>query len=135
MLDDYIGDRNEGFLLQTRSGKMLSPESFYRDGLRTIFKRIGRTRVRFNAFRRFRESVLLASDARQLLIDYWMGYENPDMSSRYGKQLLENVKYRKEWAERVGLGFELPQVSEPQSDLNCATCATNSAKQAYSVNA
>jgi hypothetical protein len=103
---------------------------------------MGRTRVRFNAFRRFRESVLLASDARQLLIDYWMGHENPDMSTRYGKQLLENVKYRKEWAEKVGLGFELPQAtkpeshaSQPQTDANCATCATNSADEVCAANA
>ena len=33
MLDEYIGDRKEGFLFQTRNGNMLSPESFYRDGL------------------------------------------------------------------------------------------------------
>src|ERR1700682_1143229 len=32
MLSDYIGDRKEGFLLQTRSGNMLSPESFFRSG-------------------------------------------------------------------------------------------------------
>ena len=135
MLDEFIGDRKEGFLFETESGKMLSPESFYRDGLKAIFKRMGRSRVRFNAFRRFRESVLLASDARQLLIDYWMGHENPDMSTRYGKQLLENVKYRKEWAEKVGLGFELPQVSQPGSNVNCATCATKSADEVCAANA
>jgi len=142
MLDDYIGDRKEGFLFQTRSGKMLSPESFYRDGLKTIFKRMGRTRVRFNAFRRFRESVLLRSECRQVLIDYWMGHENPDMSARYGRQLLEDVKYRKEWAEKVGLGFELPhalkpksQASELSADVNCATCATDSVEHVCVANA
>jgi integrase len=131
MLDAFIGDRKKGFLFQTRSEKMLSPESFYRDGLKKIFKRMGRTRVRFTAFRRFRESVLLRSECRQVLIDFWMGHENPDMSARYGRQLLEDVKYRKEWAEKVGLGFELPQASksqasEPLADVNCATCATDS---------
>ena len=55
MRSDYIGDRKEGFLFQTRNGNMISPESFYRNGLKPIFKRMGRTRVRFNAFRRFRE--------------------------------------------------------------------------------
>jgi integrase len=142
MLDDYIGDRREGFLFQTRSGKMLSPESFYRDGLKTIFKRMGRTRVRFNAFRRFRESVLLRSECRQVLIDYWMGHENPGMSARYGRQLLEDVKYRKEWAEKVGLGFELPQGSKPDlqesvpsADANCATCATDSVEHVCVANA
>jgi hypothetical protein len=37
-----------------------------------------------------------------------MGHENDDMSTRYGKQLLEDVRYRKEWAEKIGLGFDLP---------------------------
>ncbi len=48
------------------------------------------------------------SEARQLLIDYWMGHENDDMSTRHGRQLVEDIQYRKEWAEKVGLGFELP---------------------------
>jgi integrase len=73
---------------------------------------MGRAGVRFHAFRRFREAMLQKSEARQLLIDYWMGHENDDMSTRYGKQLLEDVQYRKEWAEKVGLGFELP-MSKP----------------------
>lgn len=111
---------------------MLSPESFFRNGLATIFKRMGRTHVRFNAFRRFRESVLLKSECRQILIDYWMGHENPGMSARYGKQLVEDVKYRKLSAEKVGLGFELSQLSEPGLG---ATCATNSAEQACGANA
>ncbi len=135
MLSDHIGDRKEGFLFQTRNGNMLSPESFYRNGLATIFKRMGRTHVRFNAFRRFRESVLLRSECRQILIDYWMGHENPDMSARYERQLVEDVKYRKECAEKVGLGFDLLQASEPQLDVNCATRATNSAEHARAANA
>jgi len=31
-----------------------------------------------------------------------------------GRQLLEDVKYRKEWAEKVGLGFDLPQASKQE---------------------
>ncbi|MGC2531133.1 MAG: hypothetical protein WA639_25590 [Candidatus Acidiferrum sp.] len=30
------------------------------------------------------------------------------MSGRYGKQLLDNVQWRKECAAKVGLGFALP---------------------------
>jgi integrase len=133
MLDEYIGDRKEGFLFQTENGKMLSPETLFRDGFKTILKKMGRTGVRFHAFRRFRESVLLASDARQILIDYWMGHENPDMSTRYGKQLVQDVKYRKQWAEKVGLGFELPQLSESESEVSCATCATNPVEEVCSA--
>jgi hypothetical protein len=40
------------------------------------------------------------------------------MSSRYGKQLREDAQYRKEWAEKVGLGFDLPPSQpEPKSAL------------------
>ncbi len=107
-LDDFIGGRSSGFLIQTENGTMLSPENFFRGGFESVLKKMGRTGVRFHAFRRFREAVLQKSEARQLLIDYWMGHENDDMSTRYGKQLLEDVNYRKEWAEKVGLGFDLP---------------------------
>lgn len=112
MLDDFIGDRKSGFLIETENSTMLSPENFFRDGLKTVFKNMGRTRVRFHAFRRFREAKLLESDCRDILIDYWMGHENDSMSMRYGKQLVEDVKFRKEWAERVGLGFDLPTQTE-----------------------
>jgi integrase len=105
---------------------LLSPENLYRRGFEALFKKMGRTRVRFNAFRRFREALLLASDARQILIDYWMGHENDEMSMRYGEQLLKNVAYRKEWAEKIRLGFELRKLSKWESSVNCATCATNS---------
>lgn len=62
---------------------------------------IVRTSTGFHCFRRFRESVLL---------DYWMGHENRDMGTRYAKQLIENIEWRKEWAEKVGLGFKLPSL-------------------------
>jgi hypothetical protein len=71
-----------------------------------------------------------------------MGHENPDTSARYGRQLLEDLKYRKEWAEKVGLGFDLPQASkqelkssESPVEVTCATCAANSAEQSYVANA
>ena len=93
-----------------RMGKMLSPANLWRDGFKTVVKEMG-IDIRFHSFRRFRESVLQASECRELVIDYWMGHENADMSSRYGKQLLSNRVFLAEWAEKVGLGFEIP--SEP----------------------
>jgi hypothetical protein len=37
-----------------------------------------------------------------------MGHENREMGTRYAKQLIENIPWGKEWAEKVGLGFKLP---------------------------
>lgn len=119
-----ISERKSGFLFQSRNGTMLSPIAVYRDGLRPVLRKMGRDRVRFHAFRRFREATLQRSEVRQILIDFWMGHENSDMSSRYGKQLTEDVEFRQQWAEKVGLGFQLPDLSDVVA--NCATCATNS---------
>jgi hypothetical protein len=46
-----------------------------------------------------------------------MGHANGEMSGRYGKQLLDNVQWRKECAAKVGLGFVLPtNEQEPMID-------------------
>ena len=52
------------------------------------------------------------SEARTLLIDSWMGHANRDMSGRYGKQLLDNIQWRRDCATKVGLGFTLPTEEE-----------------------
>ena len=129
MLRSYIGEQKSGFLFESANRTMLWPGTVYRDGLGPILRKMGRSRVRFHAFRRFREATLQRSEVRQILIDFWMGHENSDMSSRYGKQLTEEVEFRQQWARKVGLGFEPPSASEPGSELDCATCATNTVGQ------
>lgn len=67
-----------------------------------------RNRIRvpgFHSLRRFRESVLQRSECRNILINAWMGHADREMSTRYGRQLLEDKEYRKEWTARVGIGF------------------------------
>jgi integrase len=135
MLRKYIGNRKSGFLFETETGKMLWPGTLYRDGLKTILKGIGRSKVRFHAFRRFRQAVLEKSEVRQLLIDFWLGHDNPDLSARYAKQLTEDMEFRQEWAEKVGLGFDLTELLESELGVSCATCATNSVEQVCSASA
>jgi integrase len=111
VLKTYVDkqQRKSNLLFQSSNGSFLSQRNLLRDSLHPAAKELGR-KFGFHVFRRFRESVLLASDARQILIDYWMGHSNQEMkmSTRYGQQLLKDADYRKEWAERVGLGFQLP---------------------------
>jgi len=42
MLDDFIGGRNSGFLIQTENGTMLSPENFFRGGFESALKKMGK---------------------------------------------------------------------------------------------
>ena len=83
----------------------MSPRNITRDSLHPILKEMGREWAGFHTFRRFRESILQMSEARTLLIDYWMGHTNGEMSGGCGKQLLDNVQWRQECAAKVGLGF------------------------------
>jgi hypothetical protein len=83
--------------LQTAKSTMFDPNNIDQDSLGSILKEMGRddAGTRFNIFRRFREAVLQRSEARQILIDYWMGHSNASMGDRYGKQL-EDVEYRQD---------------------------------------
>ncbi len=61
----------------------------------------------FHAFRRFRLTQLDATSIPEGLNRFWSGHAPKDVHQRYAKwgSLLEE---RREWAEKVGLGFELP---------------------------
>jgi integrase len=108
LVKEYIGSRKNRFLFETSGGLPMSPRNITRDSLHPILQEMGRELAGFHTFRRFRESILLMSEARTLLIDYWMGHANGEMSGRYGKQLLDNIQWRRECAIKVGLGFVLP---------------------------
>jgi len=110
ILRNFVGSRMNGFLFRTANGSMLDPGNVARDSLRPILAKMGKGQVgtRFNIFRRFREAVLQRGDARQILIDYWMGHSSVSMGDRYGRQLVEDIEYRQDQVKKVGLGFELP---------------------------
>jgi hypothetical protein len=40
----------------------------------------------------------------------WLGHANKDVTDRYAEQLKEDVEWRKQEAEKAGLGFTLPTV-------------------------
>jgi integrase len=131
MLREYLGDRTAGFLFQTRNGLPLNSRNIERDSLDKILVEMGIKEKRrlFHSFRRFRESVLLRSETRNILINYWMGHSDEDMSTRYGKQLIEDDAWRMEWAERAGHGFKLPesligQLRQPETEENVFAIAS-----------
>jgi hypothetical protein len=46
---------------------------------------------------------------------FWIGHANKDITDKYAEQLKEDAEYRRDWVERVGLGFVVPRV--PQSNI------------------
>src|SRR5580704_12395416 len=64
--------------------------------------------TRAHAFRRFRDTYLKNYTPTPLgLINFWLGWAGEGMSNLYDK-IRHDVEFRKEVAEKAGLGFELP---------------------------
>jgi len=61
----------------------------------------------FHSFRRFRATHLRTCGAPEDLIKYWLGHAQVGVTNKCYVKSNENLAYRKQWAEKVGLGFEL----------------------------
>ena len=117
-LRDFIGDRKSGLLFVTWRGKPLHQSSILRRKLHPVLATIGQPKCGVHAFRRFRNTYLRnCTSVPPGIYKYWMGHASADsdavagaresMSDRYDRVEHERA-LRKEWAERAGLGFELP---------------------------
>jgi len=91
-----------GYLFATEQGKSLQQRNVLRV-LHSV-KRVG-----FHAFRRFRLTWLRKSSVPKDLEGFWMGHAPEEVGDLYSK-LKEDVTLRQEWAERIGLGFELVHI-------------------------
>jgi hypothetical protein len=72
-----------------------------------------RVRVGFYAFRRFRLTWLRKKAVPKDLERFWMGHAKEEVGDLYSK-LKDDVAFQREWAERIGLGFELVHIG-PQN--------------------
>jgi integrase len=119
-LREFIGQKQSGLLFASRHGKPLDQSSILRRKLHPVLAKIGQPKCGFHAFRRFRNTYLRNYTATPPgIYKYWMGHASADtdamgaaltgetMSDRYDRVEHERA-LRKEWAERAGLGFELP---------------------------
>jgi integrase len=104
-----VGNRMSGFLFQTKQGGPLVQRNIFRNGLGKIRREMKLERGKaFHAFRRFRTSHLRKNRVPWDLQKLWLGHANRDVTDRYAEQLKEDVEWRKQEVEKVGLGFELP---------------------------
>jgi integrase len=120
LLKEYIGDRKSGLLFCTRDGKPLPQSNIVRHHLHKALKQLhyvnpftGTHKAGNHIFRRFRNTYLRNhTNCPEGLVKFWMGHAPEDMSDRYDK-IKEDVAFRKQVAERSGIGFELPSSIAP----------------------
>jgi len=107
-------NRAEGLLFRSSTGAQLLQSNTLRDSLHPVLEGLKHAKGEFNIFRRFRITHLQKTECPEVLRHFWSGHAPKHVSERYTK-LREESDFRLEWAEKVGLGFELPNWAKKAS--------------------
>ena len=108
MLKIFIGNKKSGSLFASRNGAPLGQSNILRRKLHPILAKIGQPKCGVHAFCRFRNTYLKnRTSCPEGVRQFWLGWEDKDMSDLYDK-IREDVAFRREWAKKAGLGFEIP---------------------------
>jgi len=126
MLREYMENRareewagKTDLLFASRTGLPLHQSSVVRRKLHPILAALGQPKCGLHAFRRFRHTYLRNyTSTPPGLIKFWMGHAGEGMSDLYDK-IKHDVAFRKEVAERMGIGFEIPSKSVQVWQENC----------------
>jgi len=116
LLKEFIGKRTSGLLFQTSTGAQLLQADTLQDSLHAILKKLEHEKGGFNVFRRYRITHIKKAECPEALEHFWSGHAQTHISGRYTK-LLQDRAYRLEWAEKIGLGFELPAPTWPTHSI------------------
>jgi len=112
LLRAFLGERRSGLLFSNRSGKPLSQTNVARRSLHPILEELKVEKTGFHAMRRFRTTWLRKQRAPEDIIKFWLGHAKESVTDTYSK-LADDGDFRKQVAEMVGTGFEVPSVLRP----------------------
>jgi integrase len=110
ILREFVGERTSGLLFHTSTGAQLLQSNTLSDSLHPVLDYLAHERGGFNIFRRFRLTHLETCGCPDALKHFWSGHAQKHVSERYIK-LSQDREFRLMWAEKIGLGFELPGAS------------------------
>jgi integrase len=102
VLREYaVGKADSAYLFSARNGRPLEKRNAHRV-LHATGKKVG-----FHAFRRFRTETLRRARVPEDLTRLWLGHSKQTVTDLYAVGLEKDEAWRREWCERVGLGFSL----------------------------
>jgi integrase len=108
MLAEYVERTKKKpgeYLFASRNGTPVSPTTLRTYGL------IPLGIPGFHSLRRWRVSYLKSIGTPESLLKSWIGHSNGnDITSRYDKSA-DDIRWRHEWANKVGIGFDLPTLT------------------------
>ena len=108
LLREFIGNRKQGLLFCSQTGKPLSQNNIRNRVLYPILESLRVERGGNHIFRRFRATLLRKQRTPEDLIRMWLGHGNKSVTDFYAEAIESELEWRKTEAERVGVGFILP---------------------------
>lgn len=117
LLKSYTGDRTSGLLFPNENGLPLSQTNVNRRVLIPTLEQLGVKERGFHAFRRYRTTWLEKQRTPEGLVRFWCGHADRTITDRYSK-LDQDLEFRLEVAEKVGVGFSVPASINTLSPLS-----------------
>src|SRR5262249_38376583 len=100
LLREYVAGKS-GYLFATAGGRPLMQRNVHH-ALHAAGARAG-----FHALRRFRTETLRKARVPEDLIGLWLGHARRTVTDLYASGVQQDLAWRREWCDRVGLGFGL----------------------------
>jgi integrase len=116
LLKAFISDRKSGLVFQNNVGKPLSQRNVLGRALHPILAELNVEKAGFHARRRFRTTWLRKQRAPEDLIKYWLGHAKNSVTDGYSR-LADDVEFRLDVAEKVGVGFVAPESLRPMRPM------------------
>ena len=108
LVKEFLGSRISGLVFLSRSSKPLNPSNIRVRVIHPLLKSKGLPVGGSHIFRRFRMTWLRENSVPPDIERFWLGHANRTVGDDYS-MLKKNVKFRKQIADRIGTGFELPE--------------------------
>ena len=107
LLRKYVGGRTSGLVFPSRKGQPLNPSNIRNRIIHPLLRKTGLPLGGCHIFRRFRMTWLRENSVPADIERFWLGHANQTVGDDYS-MLNRNVKFRKQIADKIGVGFELP---------------------------
>ena len=104
----YAGDRQDGFLF-TVDGTALERNRLYRAAAKLCGPYHGLRRARVTHLYRY-----AVTPAQLLLAKFWLGHDSEQSQTDRYSAIVKDAEFRREFAEKVGIGFRLPDFAAPE---------------------
>jgi integrase len=95
------------WFFQSRLGKSLNPSNIRNRVIHPLLRQMRLPLGGCHIFRRFRMTWLRENSAPADIERFWLGHANQTVGDAYS-MLKKNARFLKEIADRIGVGFKLP---------------------------